>query len=75
IDQKLTSVDQHLKDNYPEATFDAGSTVNHLLKKNDFVEIVEAEIADQTYEHFLDQEFEAAFASLDQSRVQLGTEN
>ena len=49
IDQLLTSVDQHLKENYPEATFDAGDTVNHLLKQNDFVEIVEAEIVDQTF--------------------------
>ncbi|WP_250856633.1 YicC/YloC family endoribonuclease [Enterococcus faecalis] len=66
IDQLLTSVDQHLKENYPEATFDAGITVNHLLKQNDFVEIVEAEIVDQT--------FEAAIVSLDQSRVQEGTQ-
>ncbi|EGO2832926.1 YicC family protein [Enterococcus faecalis] len=74
IDQLLTSVDQHLKENYPEATFDAGDTVNHLLKQNDFVEIVEAEIADQTFEPFLVQAFEAAIASLDQSRVQEGTQ-
>jgi hypothetical protein len=33
--------------------FDAGDTVNHLLKQNDFVEIVEAEIVDQTFEPFL----------------------
>ena len=59
IDQLLTSVDQHLKENYPEATFDAGDTVNHLLKQNDFVEIVEAEIVDQTFEPFLVQAFEA----------------
>lgn len=64
IDQLLTSVDQHLKENYPEATFDAGDTVNHLLKQNDFVEIVEAEIVDQTFEPFLVQAFEAAIASL-----------
>ena len=70
IDQLLTSVDQHLKEKYPEATFDAGDTVNHLLKQNDFVEIVEAEIVDQTFEPFLVQAFEAAIASLDQSRVQ-----
>ena len=74
IDQLLTSVDQHLKENYPEATFDAGDTVNHLLKQNDFVEIVEAEIVDQTFEPFLVQAFEAAIASLDQSRVQEGTQ-
>ncbi|EOB3480969.1 YicC/YloC family endoribonuclease [Enterococcus faecalis] len=74
IDQLLTSVDQHLKENYPEATFDAGDTVNHLLKQNDFVEIVESEIADQTFEPFLVQAFEAAIASLDQSRVQEGTQ-
>lgn len=74
IDQLLNSVDQHLKENYPEATFDAGDTVNHLLKQNDFVEIVEAEIADQTFEPFLVQAFEAAIASLDQSRVQEGTQ-
>ena len=74
IDQLLTSVDQHLKEKYPEATFDAGDTVNHLLKQNDFVEIVEAEIVDQTFEPFLVQAFEAAIASLDQSRVQEGTQ-
>lgn len=74
IDQLLTSVDQHLKENYPEATFDAGDTVNHLLKQNDFVEIVEAEIVDQTFEPFLVQAFEAAIASFDQSRVQEGTQ-
>ena len=74
IDQLLTSVDQHLKENYPEATFDAGDTVNHLLKQNDFVEIVEAEIVDQTFEPFLVQAFEAAITSLDQSRVQEGTQ-
>ena len=74
IDQLLTPVDQHLKENYPEATFDAGDTVNHLLKQNDFVEIVEAEIVDQTFEPFLVQAFEAAIASLDQSRVQEGTQ-
>lgn len=74
IDQLLTSVDQHLKENYPEAMFDAGDTVNHLLKQNDFVEIVEAEIVDQTFEPFLVQAFEAAIASLDQSRVQEGTQ-
>ncbi|HAP4439691.1 TPA: YicC family protein [Enterococcus faecalis] len=74
IDQLLTSVDQHLKGNYPKATFDAGDTVNHLLKQNDFVEIVEAEIVDQTFEPFLVQSFEAAIASLDQSRVQEGTQ-
>ena len=74
IDQLLTSVDQHLKEKYPEATFDAGDTVNHLLKQNDFVEIVEAEIVDQTFEPFLVQAFEAAIVSLDQSRVQEGTQ-
>ena len=74
IDQLLTSVDQHLKENYPEATFDAGDTVNHLLKQNDFVEIVEAEIVDKKFEPFLVQAFEAAIASLDQSRVQEGTQ-
>ncbi len=39
-----------------------------------FVEIVEAEIVDQTFEPFLVQAFEATIASLDQSRVQEGTQ-
>ncbi|MGH2233650.1 YicC/YloC family endoribonuclease, partial [Enterococcus faecalis] len=66
--------DHHLKENYAEVTFDAGITVNHLLKQNDFGEIVEAEIVVQTFEPFLVQEFEAAMVSLVQSRGQEGTQ-
>jgi hypothetical protein len=61
-----------LPDSFP-LNVDLPKLIIDQLSPTARVQIVEAEIVDQTFEPFLVQAFEAAIASLDQSRVQEGT--
>ncbi|MGK0552109.1 YicC/YloC family endoribonuclease [Enterococcus faecalis] len=72
LDPLLNEIQQHMAQTKLSIAFNTAHTLNHLLERADFIEVIEKQEVDETFGELLLQTFEAALAQVLASRSSEG---